>query len=332
MSDNRDRVILFTAKEQAELAPIERSTEPLKPDEVAGPTVVSLVSSGTEVVGGYSAHHYEFKPDSYPRRSGYAAIFRVEEIGSEVTSVHPGDLVFAACNHRSYQRTREAAVVRVPEGLSPEAAVFARMIKISMPAYVHTRIRPPETVVVTGLGVVGLMAAQLAKVYGYDIIAVDPDERRRETARAHGIPIVLPRVPLDDDSLCKKVGFGIECSGHEQAVLDLCDIVKLRGEVSMVGVPWVAKTEMLAQKVLHSVFYNYVTLTSGWEWLMPKDPEIHSVNHHTKQAMEWLKQERIVVADGAYRRASPEDAQKQYQDILHARMEDLTVLFDWRMM
>jgi threonine dehydrogenase-like Zn-dependent dehydrogenase len=76
---------------------------------------------------------------------------------------------------------------------------------------------------------------------------------------------VVEAVPVRDPAYAKRVGFGIVCSGHEQAVLDLCDVVRPWGEVAIVGVPWVPRTSMLAQKLLHSVFYNFVDLKSGWE-------------------------------------------------------------------
>ena len=128
----------------------------------------------------------------------------------------------------------------------------------------------------------------------------------------------------------KKVGLGLECSGHEQAVLDLCNVVRVGGEVALIGVPWTPRTSLLAQKVLYALFHNYVNLKAGWEWQMPADPAIHSNVYHLVAAMRWLAEGKLKVADGAFRRTPPTDPQKHYQDILHGRLDELTVLFDWR--
>jgi len=323
-------VVKFTAKERAELVEEERSDEPLGGDEVQGRTLVSLVSAGTEVVGCYAGAHYHIEDSSYPMNTGYAAVFEVEQVGPAVTGLAPGDVAFGACGHRSHQRKTADQVVKVPDGLAPEKAVFARMIKISMPSFVHTRIRPPEKAVITGLGSVGLMAAQLAQGYGYEVIACDPDERRRGMAEEHGIRTVLPAVPVDDPNVKKRVGLGLECSGHEQAALDLCEVLRVRGELFLVGVPWVARTDMTAHRILHSVFYNYVVMQSGWEGRMPGGHEIHSPRHHFEAALRWLEEGRVVIREDACRVASPRDCRQQYQDILHGRLDRLSVIFDWR--
>jgi threonine dehydrogenase-like Zn-dependent dehydrogenase len=79
---------------------------------------------------------------------------------------------------------------------------------------------------------------------------------------------VLPAAPLTD-AIRGKVALVVECSGHEQAVLDACNIVRPQGEVVLVGVPWVPKTSLLAHDILRAVFFNYVILRSGWEWSLP---------------------------------------------------------------
>jgi hypothetical protein len=74
--------ITMTAKEKAELLPIEPPGA-LKPSEVRGRTLVTLVSPGTELAWNYLGN----QPGSdrpFPNRPGYAAVFRAEEIGADV--------------------------------------------------------------------------------------------------------------------------------------------------------------------------------------------------------------------------------------------------------
>lgn len=330
MQSRKEFAIKFVAKEKAELVPVETNTEPLKPREVAGHTLVSLVSSGTETVGCYAGTLVGITESSYPMGTGYAAVFQVEQVGSEVTSIAKGDVVFVAGSHRSFQRADEEQVVKVPVGLDPETAIFTRMAKISMPALARSEIRPPEIMIVTGLGVVGMMAAQIGQIFGYQVLGCDPSEKRRRIAQEHGIRATATGVPLTDPQYQKKVGLGLECSGHEQAALDLCNVARVWGEVALVGVPWTPRTSLLAQKVLYAVFSNYVNLKTGWEWQMPADPAVHSHRYHLETAMRWLAEGKLKVSDGAFRRTPPTDPQKNYQDILHGQLDELTVLFDWR--
>jgi threonine dehydrogenase-like Zn-dependent dehydrogenase len=330
MARQQEHAVTFTAKRTVSLEPTDRDDTPLGPGEIEGRTLVSLVSSGTETVGVYAGEHYQFTAESYPCVPGYANVFRVEAVGSDVRDIVPGDVAIAAHQHRSSVRTNHSAAVVIPEGLSPEVAVFARIAKIAWPVLAFSGTRPPEKAVVTGLGAVGLMASQLCQAFGYETIACEPRDRRRQIAEKHDIRTVLPSVPLDDEGLCKHVGLGLECSGHEQAALDICNVLRPFGELFLVGVPWVARTNLLAQKVLHSVFYNFVTVRSGWEVKPPNPPEVHGHRSHVRQALRWLAEGRIKVDETVYRRMSPRDAQEAYEDIYQNRLEALTVMFDWR--
>ena len=203
---------------------------PLGPKEVAGHTLATVISAGTELAWNYTGK-------DFPSRPGYAAVFRVEQVGTEVTDLKPGDLVFCMGRHQSYQRMARPNVVPVPKGLSAEAAVFARMMGISMSTLTTTTARPPGKVLVTGLGLVGHLAAQIFAGCGYEVIACDPVPARRQIAEQMGLR-TMPSVPVDDPDHRGQVDLVVECSGHEQAVLDACKVVRKRGEVVMVGVPW----------------------------------------------------------------------------------------------
>ena len=159
MGTQRDYAVQFVAKEEAKLVAIERGQTPLGEHQIEGHTVVSLISAGTEIVGVYCGKHHAAASTSYPKSAGSAAVLEVESVGRSVRSISRGDLVFTTGRHQSYQRVDEECALRVPNGLPAEKAMFARMVKIPMPSFVHTCARPPEQCVVTGLGVVGLMAA-----------------------------------------------------------------------------------------------------------------------------------------------------------------------------
>jgi len=322
-----EKAVIFTSKQAVALQESTRPSEDLQNDEIEGRTLVSLVSAGSEVEGILRGNHY--KMQNFPRQTGYAAVFCIEKIGADVKDLAVGDRVFAKAPHRSWQRLKAENAVKISDDLSSETAVFARMLKVSMPAFARSLIRPPEKAVITGLGVVGLLAAQLAQVYGFETYGCDPQATRREIAAKHGIQS-WEKIPLNDEKFKKKIGLGIECSGHEQATLDLCNILKIYGELSLVGVPWIAKTDLKAQVLLHAIFYNYLTVKTGWEGCMPANPEIHSERHHFSSALDWLASGKIKVNSSVYKLVLPQECALQYEKILNNKMETLTVMFDWR--
>ncbi len=325
-----DFAVRMVAEEQAALVEEERDPTPLGPREVAGPTIASLVSPGTELACFQGQDAYA-GPPGFPRSTGYAAVFRVEAAGAEVTGVRPGDLAFAQTNHRSCQRTTADRIVRVPDGLDAARATIARMMGIGMTTLTTTEARPPAVVLVTGLGIVGNCAAQVFRLCGYRVVAVDPSEPRRELARRCGVEDVRPAVPLDDPAVAGRVSLALECSGHEAAVLDGCKAVRRRGEVVLCGVPWIRRTDRTAHELLAEVFHRYVTLRSGWEWEIPPDETAFrsgSRKENFAAALDWLADGRIAT-DGLFEVRRPQEAPAAYRDLLKGRTDALTVLFDW---
>lgn len=324
MTAQTDYAVTITAKEQAELLPVERDDRPLAPMEVAGRTLVTLISAGTELAACYQG-------SGFPSVPGYAAVFEVEAVGDEVEDLQAGQHVFCTGSHRSCQRQHRENVLPLPEQLTPEVGVFARMTGISMSTLTTTTARPPAKVVVTGLGLVGHLAAKVFVICGYEVIACDPDEVRRDIAARAGIRDVRPTAPIDDPSIAGEVALVVECSGHEQAALDGCNLVHKRGEVVLVGVPWERKTVLTARQILDAVFHKYVVLRSGWEWEVPRHPtefRTNSISQNFVAALEWLADGRLSV-DGLYEKVPPREAQRAYQDLLHMRAERLAVVFDW---
>lgn len=319
-----DYAIQIVATEQAELVPTQRNDSPLASDELAGRTLFSLISAGTELASAYTA------TNGFPRGSGYAAVFEVEAVGEGIEDIKVGDAVFCMGNHRSYQRMRRQAVVLIPDGLPPEKAAFARLMGVSMTTVTTTTARPPETVIITGQGIVGNLAAQNFAHCGYHVIACEPNEQRRKVSAECGLT-VLPSIPVDDPEIAGKVGLVVDCSGHEQAVLDACNVIRKRGEVVLLATPWRRFTEIYAHTILHAIFHKYVVMRSGWEWELPLHPtdfRTNSVYGSFAGALQWLAEGQVQVEPLASKIA-PREAQQAYQNLLHKQSERLTYLFDW---
>lgn len=318
--------IFVTAPDKVELADVPGPSG-VGPDEVAGPTLASVVSAGTEL---HSYGRDGSEKRKYPCALGYGAVFRAERTGANVKDVRPGDILFTSGPHASEQHTARANAIRVPPGLPPEKAVLTRMMGVSWTTLITARARPPAKVIVTGLGPVGHLAAQMVRASAFDVLAVDPDPVRRRFAEEKGLNVAA-RIPLDDPHWAGQVHLVVECSGHESAVLDACSVVRKRGEVVLVGVPWVRRTDLYAHEILYKVFYNFVDIRSGWEWELPSQSQDFSpcTRHDVFAAgMNWLASGRVNV-DGIYHLFDPPDAQAVYADLQRGHAEYVVYVYDW---
>ena len=232
--------------------------------------------------------------------------------------------------------------VPVPAGIDPVTAVLARLMGVSMTTLMTTSARPGDLVAVTGLGPVGYLAAHLFRLANYEVIAVDPDARRRRWASASGISRVYEQVPHDDPRVAGRVDLVVECSGNEAAVADACKVLAMGAEVVLVGTPWVRNTEIYAQEILKAVFYRLATLRSGWEYALPlrRMPFVnrghnrdYSNTRHTVfsgygNALAWLAAGRIPL-HGMVRTVSPRDAAAVYRRLQRREYDELFLVWDW---
>lgn len=332
---NVPTVIVVTAPRTVEVGSDpdpSRWSAPLAPGEVAGPTVCTLVSPGTEIAGAFSPGPH--RPARYPVVPGYAAVFRVDEVGAEVSGIRIGDLVFSHGGHRSRQRASASAVTPLPPGLDPFSAVFTRLMLVPMATLATTAARPGERVGVSGLGPIGFLAASIFAASGFDVTAWDPRPERRV-----GLPDavrVLAEAPPETarSQYGTTDGFALvlECSGHDGAALAAVRRVRSGGEVALVGTPWQRRTDATAHELLDEVFHRYAVLRSGWEWQVPAEPAPFggpSARSNTDLALRRLADGTVAVDHLAWR-ARPDEAQSVYDALADGTAPALTALFDWR--
>jgi threonine dehydrogenase-like Zn-dependent dehydrogenase len=117
----------------------------------------------------------------FPIKFGYAASGRVVAIGPGVERHWLDRTVFAFNPHESYFVADVAALLPVPDGLAPEAAVFLPNMETAVSMVMDGRPVIGERVAVVGQGVVGLLTtALLAEMSPISLTTVDRYPLRRE--------------------------------------------------------------------------------------------------------------------------------------------------------
>jgi threonine dehydrogenase-like Zn-dependent dehydrogenase len=130
-----------------------------------------------------------------PGRLGNMAVGEITEIGAEVSRFKVGDRVFGHMPIRETQTVDAGRIALLPEGLAPEWAVCLDPAVMAF-AMRDAEIKIGDRVAVFGLGAIGLMALQLARLSGADqVIGVDFIEARRELAMRYGADHAISPVP-----------------------------------------------------------------------------------------------------------------------------------------
>ncbi|MCI0432442.1 MAG: bi-domain-containing oxidoreductase, partial [Gemmatimonadetes bacterium] len=124
---------------------------------------------------------------------GYSCAGEVIAVGTQASEFHVGERVACAglqyANHAEVDYIPRNLAAKVPENVAFDDACFVTLGAIAMQGVRLAEIELGERVVVIGLGLVGQIAAQLARCAGASVFATDLDPSKVELARqlgAHG--------------------------------------------------------------------------------------------------------------------------------------------------
>ena len=129
------------------------------------------------------------RPDQpfYPTALGCWGVGKVIEIGPDVTQFKVGDVVHAPMLHRPSNVKTASDVFLLAPTLAPEVALFSDPTLFALSAVHDAQIKVGDNVAVFGLGALGLIALQLAKLQGAaQVFAVDVNPERLDLARQFG--------------------------------------------------------------------------------------------------------------------------------------------------
>jgi len=165
---------------------LDLDTDNLSPGQIWVQTEVTALSTGTDR-GNYEGSEQVPGAPTYPRWIGYSNVGRVRAVGSAVERFQVGDRVFATKPHMSDYITSEMdTVVKVPDQISAEAAVFAKLYHLGFHSLMQGQFEWGKNIAVIGLGVIGLGTVELACSLGSRVIAIGNDDFRLAKAREAG--------------------------------------------------------------------------------------------------------------------------------------------------
>ena len=123
---------------------------------------------------------------------GYCNVGTIIEVGRDVTEFKVGDRVASNGPHAEFVSVPKNLVAKIPEGISNEQAAFTVIGSIGLQGIRLVNPSLGETVVVVGLGLIGLITAQLLKANGCNVIGFDFDQSKVDLASSYGIDAVNP--------------------------------------------------------------------------------------------------------------------------------------------
>lgn len=178
-----------------------------------------------------------------PLPLGYCNVGVVREVGEGVEEFKVGDRVASNGPHAEYVVVPKNLVAKIPENVSDDAATFTVIGSIGLQGIRLLNPTMGETVVVVGLGLIGLLAAELLVLNGCNVIGIDFDERKLELARKKGVVPINGRTE-DVVSRVEALTSGVGADGvlitasakGNDIISQSAKVSRKRGRIVLVGV------------------------------------------------------------------------------------------------
>ncbi|WP_069767297.1 zinc-dependent alcohol dehydrogenase family protein [Streptomyces sp. LUP30] len=271
---------------------VENAPEP----KIVAPTDAVIRTVATCVCGSDLWSYRGINPVNEPQPIGHEYVGIVEEVGSGVSAVKPGQFVIGSfiasdntcpvcragyhtsCLHRDFPNGCQAEYVRIPladgtlvatpeqpaEELIPSLLTLSDVMGTGWYAATAAEVRPGSTAVVVGDGAVGLCGVIAAKELGAErIIAMSRHESRQKLALEFGATDIVAERGEEGVARVKELTDGIgaesvlECVGTQQSMHQALQSTRPGGNVGFVGMPHDVQIDG------QELFFSHVGLRGG---------------------------------------------------------------------
>jgi len=179
-----------------------------------------------------------------PLALGYCNVGTVTRLGGGVTEFQVGERVVSNAAHAGVVSVPKNLCARIPESVDDESAAFTVLGAIGLQGLRLARPTIGETIVVTGLGAIGLLTVQMLRAHGCRVLGVDVNPQRIDMARRAGAHTANPSAGDD------VVGIAMEFSRNRgvdavlitastsssEPVSQAAKMCRKRGRIVLVGV------------------------------------------------------------------------------------------------
>jgi predicted dehydrogenase/threonine dehydrogenase-like Zn-dependent dehydrogenase len=179
-----------------------------------------------------------------PLPLGYCNVGKVIAVGEGVSEFQIGDRVASNGQHAEFVCVPKNLVAKVPENMSDEEAAFTVIGSIGLQGIRLCNPTLGETIVVTGLGLIGLLTAQLLKANGCNVIGIDFDQAKLDLAKQWGIHTINPAAGDDPVKTVMDKTNGVGADGviitastkSNDVISQAAQMSRKRGRIILVGV------------------------------------------------------------------------------------------------
>lgn len=281
---------------------------------------------------------------SYPWVLGHDLSGVIEEVGRDASGFEVGDRVISEivrycgacyyCKNGDYQLCVDAEyigfaidgafaeflvapaknVFKIPENVSFEEAAVMEPVALGLHIMDFVRPASGEVMAIVGLGPIGLVMGQMARLYGVRVVGIEPVAERLSLGKEFGIDLTVD--PRSEDPIATVKGFTnnlganyvVEAVGQQDAVDLAGELVMKSGKIILVG----ERTGLRGPKVRHENIITYAPSDGG--------------TRNYPKALQLVSERKINVKKLITRKAPLTRAPEIFQGLSSGRLREIKVL------
>jgi predicted dehydrogenase/threonine dehydrogenase-like Zn-dependent dehydrogenase len=179
-----------------------------------------------------------------PLPLGYCNVGKVIAVGEGVSDIKIGDRVASNGNHAELVCVPQNLVAKIPDAVTDDEAVFTVIGAIGLQGIRLLNPTFGETIVVIGLGLIGLLTAELLLANGCRVIGFDVDEDKVSLAKEKGLEAFSVANGIDSVKLVMSLTNQIGTDGviitasskSNELIAQAAQMSRKRGRIILVGV------------------------------------------------------------------------------------------------
>lgn len=179
-----------------------------------------------------------------PLPLGYCNVGKVIAVGEGVSDFSIGDRVASNGQHAEFVCIPKNLVAHIPDNVTDEEAAFTVIGSIGLQGLRLCNPQLGETIVVVGMGLIGLITAELLVANGCRVIGIDLDPNKIAIAKKKGIIGINPRDGVDVVKYITDATDNIGADGviitasakTDEIIAQAAKMSRKRGRIILVGV------------------------------------------------------------------------------------------------
>jgi L-iditol 2-dehydrogenase len=323
--------------------------------ENADDVIIKVKSVG--ICGSDTSRYKKLGPYVTGMTFGHEFAGEVTEVGSDVKGIKVGDRVAgcptfvcgecegcrrgepAQCEklhvigayrpgaYAEYTKLPESHIIPLPDNVDYDTAALVEPSAVVAHGFYHTSIQPGAEVAIMGVGSIGLLAVQWAKIFGAKkVYAIDIDNKKLQIAKELGADVMINSLekPAHEQVMeytnGRGVDLAVESAGSPITSAQVFALPRKGGEVVFMGIPY---ADIHIQRFFfEKIVRNELKVYGSWNAISAPFP-----GKEWASTVHYMSTGQIKVATMISHRLSLQEGPEVFRKIINREIDSVKVIF-----